>query len=278
MSFDAVENVFPSGPIDIFKNTIRADWKSPQMQDKRRYMAVAQSILDMITSGDYPPGVRLPSERDLAQKFGVSRLVIRDAEMSLARDGRVEIKRGSGVYVLEKDSSNEALPPNLTAFGLTQTRLLFESECAALAATKITDEQITELEATIDLMSISPVESQQADEADHAFHILIAKATGNDSNVAVLQNIWQMRNEIDAVKRVYRAAGHKHSSDRVNEHIDVMEALRNRDPIAARKAMRAHFTRLLKSLIDVSEEQAIEAVRLKSIENRKLYMNPAIFA
>ena len=232
----------------------------------------------MIESDAYPLGTRLPSERELALQFGVSRAVIREAEKFLEAAGRLDIRRGSGVYVCEKPAQTDFALPHVTAFGLTQTRLLFESECAALAATVITDDQIAVLQATIETMASAPVDSPDADKADHDFHLLIAKATGNESNVVVLQHIWRMRNEIDAVKRVYLAVGHKDSTDRVSEHTQVMDALRNRDPIAARKSMRRHFSRLLEALLDVAEEQAIADVRRKSNEKRDLYMHRGVMA
>ena len=154
----------------------------------------------------------------------------------------------------------------------TQTRLLFESECAALAAKVITDEQIAELEATVDKMANSPVDSREGDEADRDFHLLIAQATGNMANVYFLQTLWRIRNEVEEVKKVYSAVCHEDTTHRVNEHSEVMDALRNRDPEAARKAMRGHFARLLEALIDVSEQQAIEDARQKFRENRLRYL------
>ena len=131
------------------------------MSEKRLYHKVARKILEMIESGAYPPGARLPGERELAERFKVSRVVVREAEISLEAIGRLEIKVGSGVYVKEKVETNGLALPNVTPFELTQTRLLFESECAALAAKVITDEQIAELEATVDKMANSPVDSPE---------------------------------------------------------------------------------------------------------------------
>ena len=242
------------------------------MTDKRLYHSVAREILAMIDSGAYPPGTRLPGERELAERFGVSRVVVREAEISLEALGRVEIKVGSGVYVRDSVAANGLALPNVTPFELTQTRLLFESECAALAATLITDQQIAELEKTVQLMATSPVDSPEGEQADKDFHLLIAKATGNAANVFFLQTLWRIRDEVDAVKRVYSAVCHEDASHRVNEHSEVMDALRKRDPEAARSAMRGHFSRLLKALLDVSEQQAIEEARRRSLENRERYL------
>lgn len=242
------------------------------MSEKRLYHKVARSILDMIKSGAYPPGTRLPGERELAEKFNVSRVVIREAEISLEAIGRVEIKVGSGVYVKDGHSASGISLPSITPFELTQTRLLFEPECAALAATLITDEQIDELQATIEKMAGSPVDSPEGEEADRDFHLLIAKASGNEANVFFLQTLWRMRDEIDEVKRVYSAVCHEDSSHRVNEHSEIMSALKNRDPHAARKAMRDHFSRLQSALLDVSEQQAIEDAKRKSNEIRQRFL------
>lgn len=248
------------------------------MTEKRLYHTIAQAILDMIASGAYPPGTRLPGERDLAERFNVSRVVIREAEISLEALGHLEIKVGSGAYVLDNEPANGQKLPGVTAFELTQTRLLFEPECAALAATVITDAQIAELEATIDLMASAPIDSAEGEKADRDFHFLIAKATGNEANVFFLETLWRMRTEIEEVKCVYSAVCHEDSSHRVNEHSDIMSALRNRDPEGARKAMRGHFSRLLKALLDASEQQAIEEARRRSNIDRQRYLQGNLVA
>lgn len=242
------------------------------MSDKRLYHRVAREITNMIESGAYPPGTRLPGERELAERFGVSRVVVREAEISLEAIGRINIKVGSGVYVRDPMASDGLVLPNVTAFELTQTRLLFESECAALAATTITEAELVELEKTIEVMGSAPVVSKEGEQADKDFHILIARASGNNANVYILQTLWRIRDEIDSVKKVYSAVCHNDPSFRVKEHMEVMIALRNRDPHAARKAMRGHFARLLGSLLDVSEEQAIADARRRSDENRQRYL------
>ena len=246
------------------------------MAEKRLYHTVARGILDMIDSGTYPPGTRLPGERDLAEKFQVSRVVVREAEISLEAIGRLEIKVGSGVYVLDKQASIGLALPSISPFELTQTRLLFEPECAALAAKLITDEEIAELEGTLDRMMSAPVDSPDGERADMDFHLLIAKATGNEANVFFLQTLWRMRTEIESVKRVYSAICHEDSSHRVNEHSEIMDAMRRRDPSAARAAMQKHFARLLKALLDVSEQQAIEDARRMSHENRQRFLQDNI--
>jgi DNA-binding FadR family transcriptional regulator len=246
------------------------------MAEQRLYQKVANKILEMITSGAYPPGTRLPGERELAERFEVSRVVIREAEISLEALGHVEIKVGSGVYVLEPNSARLGRLPSVSAFELTQTRLMFESESAALAATEIAPEQIEELERTIALMENTPQDSPESDEADRVFHLTIAKASGNAANYYIMENLWRMRVELPEVKEMYAAVCVEDTYSRVDEHEAILNALKEGNPDKARKAMRAHFARLIENLLIASEQHAIEEARRRSNANREKYLKASI--
>ncbi len=246
------------------------------MAEQRLYQKVANNILEMITSGAYPPGTRLPGERELAERFSVSRVVIREAEISLEALGHVEIKVGSGVYVREPSQTSSGRLPKVSAFELTQTRLLFESESAALAATEITDEQIEELERTIAVMENTPQDSPESDEADRVFHLTIAKASGNSANYYIMENLWRMRVELPQVKEMYAAVCVEDSYSRVDEHEAILNALKDRNPDQARKAMRAHFSRLIENLLIATEQHAIEEARRRANANREKYLRSEI--
>ncbi|MGI9221335.1 MAG: FadR/GntR family transcriptional regulator, partial [Woeseiaceae bacterium] len=123
------------------------------MTDKRLFHTVADQIKEMINSGAFPPGSRLPGERELAERFEVSRVTIREAEIALQALGYINIKTGSGVYVLDPTDGGIEGWPNLSAFELTEARLLFESEAAALAARHVDDTDLERLEGLITRMS-----------------------------------------------------------------------------------------------------------------------------
>lgn len=246
------------------------------MAEQRLYQKVANNILGMITSGAYPPGTRLPGERELAERFSVSRVVIREAEISLEALGHVEIKVGSGVYVREPSQTSSGRLPKVSAFELTQTRLLFESESAALAATEITEEQIEELERTIAVMEDTPQDSPESDEADRVFHLTIAKASGNTANYYIMENLWRMRVELPEVKEMYAAVCVEDSYSRVDEHEAILNALKDRNSDQARKAMRAHFSRLIENLLVATEQHAIEEARRRANANREKYLRSEI--
>ena len=94
------------------------------MTDKRLYHSVADKITQRIHDGSYPPGSRLPGERELAAEFGVSRVTIREAEIALQALGQIRIKTGSGVYVLDPGEQESERLPNVSAFELTEARSL----------------------------------------------------------------------------------------------------------------------------------------------------------
>ncbi|NNC37769.1 MAG: FadR family transcriptional regulator [Acidimicrobiales bacterium] len=242
------------------------------MTEKRLYHTVANKILELIDSGVFPPGSRLPGERDLAEKFGVSRVSIREAEIALQAQGRLEIKVGSGAYVL--DGANQTVNglPKVGPFELTEARALFEAESAALAAPIITDEAIEELEGYISIMSGKTKSDMSADEADAAFHNAIARATNNHAIMFVIDSMWKMRTEAAQLQRVYKQVCDKDSSHREDEHQSILDALKNRDSAAARQAMRAHFTRMIDALLEASEEEAYEQVRRDAAESRSRFM------
>ncbi len=243
------------------------------MAEQRLYHTIANKILELIDSGVFPPGSRLPGERDLAQKFGVSRVAVREAEIALQAQGRIEIKVGSGAYVL--DSGNLALNglPKVGPFELTEARALFEAEACALAAPIITNESIAHLEHLIAIMSGKETcdldgSPMGPDEADEAFHNVIARATNNHAITFVIDSMWKMRTEAAQLQNVYRTVCDRDASHREDEHQAIVTALRNRDSAAARTAMRAHFTRMIDALLQESEEAAYREVQRKASESR----------
>lgn len=243
------------------------------MTAKRLYQSIARQIAAMIDEGVYPPGSRLPGEREMAEKFDVSRVTIREAEIALQAIGRLEIKTGSGVYVSETQSRLVGAMPDASAFEVTEARLLVESEAAALAARNISDESIARLEELIDM--VGDADQDAANEADELFHRIIAEASNNAAIVHTVQHLWQMRENIPEVKATYESVCVHDSKQRTKEHRDVFVALKNRDPSAARSAMRGHFQRLLESMLETTEKQALAEVQQRASESRERFLAAA---
>lgn len=243
------------------------------MADQRLYHKVANQILELIDSGVFPPGSRLPGERDLAKKFDVSRVSIREAEIALQAQGRLDIKVGSGAYVLDGSSQLGRGFPKVGPFELTEARALFEAEAAALAAPIISDESLDELERLIQIMSGKVKEDgMDAEESDRLFHLTIAKATNNVAIIYTIENMWKMRSEATKVQTVYESVCHSDSVLLEKEHRAILNALRSRDSSEARKTMRAHFTRMIEALLVASEEAAYKELQRKSSESRSRFL------
>lgn len=244
------------------------------MAGTRLYHSVASEIKGLIDQGTYRPGARLPSERALAEEFQVSRVTVREALVSLQTLGRVHIRIGSGVYVCDRADVRSPSQLDPSAFELTQARLLIESEAAALAAPEVDDETLERLQGLLARIRDS-ASDEQADLADRDFHLAIATASGNGVVRQVVESLWRLRLEQEDIKRVYRAVCSHDAAKRGKEHAEILDALRARDPGAARLAMRRHFRRLMESMLEVTEEQALKQVKRRVAETRQRYLKGA---
>ena len=160
------------------------------MKSRRMFWRVTEQIQSLIHSGMYPPGSRLPPERELAETFDVSRPTVREAIIALEVMDLVEVKTSSGVYVKEQNTTADANEAeSISAFELTQARALVEGEAAALAAKSIDEEELAALRATLDAME----KGINAEQADKEFHLIISNATRNKALVLAVKRFWELR-------------------------------------------------------------------------------------
>ncbi|RZM35402.1 MAG: FadR family transcriptional regulator, partial [Sphingomonas sp.] len=138
------------------------------------YRKIVQAIMTDIADGVFQVGGRLPAERDLTERFQVSRPTIREAMIALEMKGMVEARKGSGVFVLASSSNDSEQELDIGAFEITEARRLLEGEVAAVAATEITEEQLVELRGL--LAQMDQDDTIAAEDADRRFHIAIAEA------------------------------------------------------------------------------------------------------
>jgi len=238
----------------------------------RLYQTIARRLLEVFCSGRYKPGDRLPTERELAVEYNVSRPTIREAIIALEVQGIVEVKIGSGAYLKDLPKTSDAAAFDVSAFELTEARLLLEGEAAALAATQITDEELSTLAHLIDEMAKENERKAGTENADHQFHLTIARATRNAALVHLIDNLWSLRAKSPETALLYAKARSANVKPVVDEHKVILDALRTRDPTKARAAMRAHLTAVLDSLLFATEEKAIEEVRKASASRRARYV------
>ena len=229
---------------------------------RKLYQQAAASIAAAIQRGDYRPGQRIPSERDLADEHKVSRPTIREALIALEVTGLVRSRHGSGIYVVDHPPP-DALPVGLDigAFELTEARRLFEGETAALAVLSITDGDLERLEALIGEMERENQENVGGEHADREFHLVIARATQNSAIAGVIEQLWDARYSSPLCAHMLERARSVGVQPRIDEHLVILKALRERDPAAARLAMRDHLARVIEGLLTATEIETMERAR-----------------
>lgn len=215
---------------------------------RRLYLEVANQIEALIKSGQIRPGERLPSERDLAQRFEVSRPTIREAMIALEISGLVEIRTGSGIYVLEQAEEPIGLRDEGPGpFEILEARRILESEVVALAAARITSEQMAELEAALVKMEREDQEGTISEEADQRFHCILAEATQNSALASMVQWLWDLRNRSEISTLFHERVREEGVHPSAQEHRVIFEALQHQDPLSAKQAMQTHISRAIAS-------------------------------
>lgn len=224
-----------------------------EVKVQRLYLQVAEQLRALISEGEFTAGQRLPSERDLAARFQVSRPTIREATIALEIAGAVEVRPGSGVYVTGQGTAAAALPDGQDPgpFEILEARKVIEGEICALAAGRIGEEQLARLQALLDAMADGGGDGEDAESADEAFHCVIAEASGNSALCAAVTWLWRLRNESEISTHFHRRVRQEGSRPIVADHGRILAALRDGDAAAARDAMTAHLQRVIDQLLEV---------------------------
>lgn len=218
------------------------------IEPRRLYRQIADQIRGLIRSGEFPAGSRLPPERDLARQLGVSRPSVREALIALEVEGMVEVRIGSGIYVLAGGGEPPGAQAEATAgpFELLRARYVIEAECAALAAKSAKKAQVQAIEEALAEMEREMVDARQPLPADRVFHLRIAEATGNGALVAVVKMLWEER-----TGPLYKQLEHHYDSPALwhaamAEHRAVLKAIAAHDAGGARVAMQRHLNQAYK--------------------------------
>lgn len=238
---------------------------------QRLYREIAHKLMARINDGTYPVGGRMPAEREISAEFNVSRPTVREAVIALEVQGMVEVRVGSGAYVRRQTGRRDNPGFGVTAFELTEARLLFEGEAAALAATNITDEELAELPMLVARMDKAR-DPAAAEESDHDFHMLIARATRNAAIVKTIETFWEMRQTAPECALLHEKARNAQVKPVMQEHMEIVEALQARDPARARTAMREHLGAVIEHLLFATEEEAIERAKQEARTTRDRFV------
>lgn len=213
------------------------------IKTERLYVKVAKKISKLVADGDIAAGEKLPSERDLAEKLGVSRPTIREAMIALEIAGIIDIRTGSGIYVVDQapELSLSDVDEGIGPFEILDTRSIVEAEACAMAASHIGDAQIAELAATIAEMEEEEKRPDASEQADMKFHLLIAEASQNSAIIEIVKWLWVLRNQSSLSKAFMERLREEGIHPSINEHKRILDALASHDPDKAREAMRSHI-------------------------------------
>ncbi len=216
----------------------------------RTYQKLAGRIGALISQGEFEVGARLPSERSLADRFDVSRTLVREAIIVLEIQGLVEVRGGSGIYVCTPPStaarSTTFRPPaGPGPFELLRARCLIESEIAATAAEHRKDSDLDRIFAALAAMREHMHDKAANEAADRLFHLRIAEATGNSVLLEMVTALWDHTKAPiwSQMETHFHTPALRLASQ--DDHQRVFNALLERDAAGARAAMRAHIERVI---------------------------------
>jgi len=207
----------------------------------RAYSGIVELINDGLKVGD-----RLPSESRLAEMFGMSRTVIREALVRLASDGITEARRGAGSFVKSRPSDRlaafVAMADLSTTLGTYEVRFVLEAEAARLAASRRTSEEMAEIEQALADLRTALLSSDPAHAEDMELHRRIMLATANPSFLIAFEGIAE---EIDSIMRagvdISRSRPEEVIGAMMREHEMIVDAIRVQDSEGAALAMRWHL-------------------------------------
>lgn len=217
----------------------------PPLQSERLYEQIVDRIEHLIMAGELKVGDRLPAERELAEKFAVSRTAVREAVKALREKGLVEIRLGRGTFVTNgiQSVARQSLSMLMkfeSAEGYTsleEVREILEPEIAALAATRISDADITAMSEAVAVMDTALENADIFVEADLDFHLALAEATRNPIIPVLIDSIIDLLREQRKLTGLVSgglARGQHH-------HKQILAAVIQRDPQAAKQAMQIHL-------------------------------------
>lgn len=217
------------------------------IQPVKVFERVAEQIEKRILDGELHSGDRLPTERELAEQFQVSRTAVREAMKILAQKGLVDMRPGRGTIVI--DGAHEAMQNSIGLLmklklgevggsdNLVEVRAILETEIAALAAARATEADIAAMREAINVMDESLHDADAFIVADNSFHEALARATQNALILILINSIVNLLSE--QRKQIFAVEGGPQRGQ--VHHRRILDSIIRRDPEAARAAMGSHL-------------------------------------
>lgn len=211
---------------------------------QKGYQKLVERLSAFINEGNFASGDKLPPERALAERFGVSRPSIRQAILSLSERGILESRQGDGTYVLSPDTSQfakavlDAVSAKHSNFvHIMEFRRFLESAVASLAATRCDADRLKALKAAVCDQQRCLMHGTDDSEPDARFHLALAEATDNPVFLDIMTHL----NDLYAEGRARELRDREWLKSSLEGHLRIIDALERKDPEACRKAMLAHL-------------------------------------
>ena len=228
---------------------------------KRLYQEIGLALQERISNSEFKVGDRLPPERDIAEEMEVSRSVVREAIIMLELQQLVEVRKGSGVYVVSvpevgqsQKLTNNRAGSDIGPFELLQARQVLESQIAGFAAQHVTKSDISKLRDALDTER-KQLETGHGDyDGDEMFHLTIAEASQNSVLSDIVRDLWARRDESSMWRQLHtRITNMNYRTAWLEEHEQVLLALQKRDPKGAQEAMWQHLENVKQTLFELSD-------------------------
>jgi DNA-binding FadR family transcriptional regulator len=224
----------------------------------RSFEVVARQIASMVQAR-YGIGQRLPPERELAKTFGVSRPTIREAILSLAMSGMLQVRSNSGAYVV----SRHELPDvhaleGAGPFENLEARQMIEPQIAALASQRASKTTIVQLADALAMMRWEHAQGREADGSDHRFHVILAEATGNSALVLICDSLWRAQGDSRIWQEIHaHMCMEDYRSVWLKDHEAILEAVSAGNARKASTAMTRHLGNIRDVLMEASNAKSM---------------------
>jgi GntR family transcriptional repressor for pyruvate dehydrogenase complex len=210
----------------------------------RLYEQVAQQILEWVRENDLHVGDRLPPERELATRLGVSRATVSQALVAMEVVGVVAVRHGDGAVLVESSGTSkvvDALRRHAQQLpDIIEAREALESKLAALAAVRRTDDDLARIDAALEVMAKDIAAGGRGVEGDELFHAAVTTA----GHSALLQRLMGEISELVKATRIESLSQPERPRESLEGHRRIAAAIRERDAAAATEAMRDHVERV----------------------------------
>ena len=231
------------------------------ISDKRKIAEIVlEKIEEKFLHSQLEIGEKLPSERELAALFEVSRNSVREALQTLALKGVIEIRQGGGSFVKQSDadfireelSGKVVVNENHLIFEMLEVRRALEVEAASLAAQRATAEDLNKLRKSLEEMDVSIDKVKIGAQADFQFHMHIVEASHNSILIHLAQTLNQQLEKTVYTTRQHRFVNPDRYEETITEHKEIYIAIASGDSALAGSLMEAHITKVRKELSERS--------------------------